>query len=466
MKISIENFKSIRQVHEFEIKPMTILSGVNSSGKSSLIQMLLLIKQTLDKSSTKEVLDIKGAFFQATNFQDIIHKKDQTTSLNFELILRKDEIKLPSILFEYDNVLLTAHFCMVDEKLCLSKFEVVLNSETQEITKKFSITNTHPTKYLIDADSEFFGKNLMNKEIEANIEFVSIFPTNWKQVGVKKEDPEISGVFTIGWLKDEIDKVFQSVFYIGPAREKPKEIYVSTTQNEYVGINGQYAAQILHDQANIAIDYYIIDETKEGFNYDLKKADILTAANYWLCDYLQVGGKIFAKKHSDNFQIYLENDQGLAVNIRHVGYGISQVLPIIIQGLLMPKNSILIIEQPEIHLHPKLQSKLYDYLYCLTLQNKKVIVETHSSHFITRMRRRIAEDLSNEMDNKINMTFIENGLFRHLEFDDYGTLKNYHPKDFIEEPQGEYRAIIKAQMIKKKVKVDQVGELLTNQSLT
>ena len=71
MKISIENFKSIKQVHDFEIKPMTILSGVNSSGKSSFIQFLLLMKQSLEKSSTKEVLDLKGEYFKAKKLKNI-----------------------------------------------------------------------------------------------------------------------------------------------------------------------------------------------------------------------------------------------------------------------------------------------------------------------------------------------------------------------------------------------------------
>ena len=135
--------------------------------------------------------------------------------------------------------------------------------------------------------------------------------------------------------------------------------------------------------------------------------------------------------------------------MKEVGYGVSQVLPIIVQGLLM-KEGILIVEQPEIHLHPKLQSLLYDFLYSLTLTGKKVMVETHSSHFITRMRRRIAEDETNQMDDRINLTFIEEGVFRNLELDDYGTVLNYYPADFIEQPAKELDAIIKAQIKKRR----------------
>ena len=83
------------------------------------------------------------------------------------------------------------------------------------------------------------------------------------------------------------------------------------------------------------------------------------------------------------------------------------------------------------------------------MDGKKVIVETHSSHFITRMRRRIAEDESNAMDDRINFTFIDDNVFRTLELDDYGTILNYYPKDFIEQPADEMRAIVEAQIRKR-----------------
>ena len=79
---------------------------------------------------------------------------------------------------------------------------------------------------------------------------------------------------------------------------------------------------------------------------------------------------------------------------------------------------------------------------------KSVIILTHMSNFITRMRRRIAEDKSNEMDDCINLTFIENDNFRTLDIDDFGIL-DYYPEDFIEPSNSELRAIVKAQMSKR-----------------
>ena len=98
-----------------------------------------------------------------------------------------------------------------------------------------------------------------------------------------------------------------------------------------------------------------------------------------MCDVFGIAKDIYSKKIDDTCKILLEIANGLKVNIKHVGYGISQVLPIIVEGLVMSENGTLIIEQPEIHLHPKIQSQLFDFLYSLILQGKKVIVETQMS---------------------------------------------------------------------------------------
>jgi len=116
-----------------------------------------------------------------------------------------------------------------------------------------------------------------------------------------------------------------------------------------------------------------------------------------MCDVFEIGIDIYSKKVGDSYVIILKNTNGNETTIKHVGFGISQILPIIVEGLRMSNTGTLILEQPEIHLHPKLQSLLFDFLYSLTLSGKTIIIETHSDHLITRMRRRIAEEVENKM---------------------------------------------------------------------
>ena len=89
-----------------------------------------------------------------------------------------------------------------------------------------------------------------------------------------------------------------------------------------------------------------------------------------------------------------------AVTIADVGFGVSQLLPILVLGIRSDESSLLLLEQPEIHLHPKLQANLADFLLTLAEQGRRLIVETHSDHFINRLRRRIAEDLDRRTEKQ------------------------------------------------------------------
>jgi predicted ATPase len=112
----------------------------------------------------------------------------------------------------------------------------------------------------------------------------------------------------------------------------------------------------------------------------------------------------------------------------------------------MDKNGLLILEQPEIHLHPKVQSLLFDFIYSMSLTGKRFLIETHSDHFITRMRRRVVES-NEELFQKVNMIFVEQReaehIFRKLDLSDMGTF-SYFPDDFVEQTD-DYDAIIMAQ---------------------
>ncbi|MNZ92238.1 hypothetical protein D3C78_1112560 [compost metagenome] len=90
------------------------------------------------------------------------------------------------------------------------------------------------------------------------------------------------------------------------------------------------------------------------------------------------------------------------LEITDVGFGISQVIPILVQAFISPPGSITIIEQPEIHLHPKMQAWLIDALIEESLNSeKRFIIETHSEAIIRRIRRRIVENSCNLQDNDV-----------------------------------------------------------------
>jgi predicted ATPase len=88
-------------------------------------------------------------------------------------------------------------------------------------------------------------------------------------------------------------------------------------------------------------------------------------------------------------------------NVADVGYGISQVLPVIVQGLLVPRGGVYMVQQPELHLHPDAQAAMADYFIHLVEQGVRVVVETHSENLLLRVRRRLAENDSRRRSGRM-----------------------------------------------------------------
>ncbi len=135
-------------------------------------------------------------------------------------------------------------------------------------------------------------------------------------------------------------------------------------------------------------------------------------------------------------QLVLTDESGIRINLKDVGFGISQLLPVLIQGyaagdeqinlMAPPEIHPIFMEQPEIHLHPRAQANLGDLFIALAEQNKSLIVETHSEHLMLRLRRRIAEQkIKKEM---VGIYFIEwkdgKSVVSRIELDDYGQMVN------------------------------------------
>jgi len=136
--------------------------------------------------------------------------------------------------------------------------------------------------------------------------------------------------------------------------------------------------------------------------------------------------------------------------ITEVGFGVSQILPIITLGLLSPTDSILIFEQPEIHLHPRAQAGLAEFLLCLARTGRRILVETHSDHLINRLRRRAAEDETDTFGAMVNILFVtppttdgEGAKIERARINKYGDIENW-PPSFLADAAQDARAIMLA----------------------
>ena len=164
---------------------------------------------------------------------------------------------------------------------------------------------------------------------------------------------------------------------------------------------------------------------------------------------LGLGQEITSEKISEMvYQIGLKiKNSNSAVSLADVGFGYSQVLPVILLGLLNNNDNLLLIEQPEIHLHPSSASKLADLFLAFIKDKKKFIIETHSQELINKLRLRVIQDPS--LKELINIVFIdqdENGTqIKQFEIDETGMFPEW-PKGFLDESENIAREILKARV--------------------
>lgn len=458
MKISIYNFKSIGSLVEYEMRPMTILSGTNSSGKSSFLQLLLLLKQTIEIDSAQSPLELKGRLIRIRKYIDILKSKNPENKLKIELKFSKSELSkykgFPEFslydAFDDYTMQIAVVFDYIGNKVIVSSFEVIFNADS--ITNFIRFEN-NGEMFDIKTDVAVFNDDLYTKQGEYKIKkinFSAFIPSDFEleftDGSSNKAVPKLEGI------KSVIKDVFSQLNYIGPLRQEPKDEYGVNGNESSVGIDGGNVAEVLYELSEKTISYFTVEENDESIRLVKESDSFINAVKYWLCEKFQLCADVYSKKEAESYVIYLKSRSGVESTIKHVGFGVSQVLPIIVEGLRLKEGETLILEQPEIHLHPKIQSKLSDFLISLIENDKKVVIETHSDHLITRVRRRIAEDSTNTLDDKVLLTFIEVSvndiLFRNIDIDDLGNL-DYFPEDFIEKPDVELKAILKAQMKKR-----------------
>ena len=140
MKISIENFKSIKRLHHFELMPLTILSGVNSAGKSSFIQFLLLLKQTIKINSPNFQLILEEEFYSTHEFQSIVYNQEIKNKPTISFLIDKKEfesVKKPKLIQMFNSIgdykcVLDIEFDInKDRKIYVSLFKVSFDFESK-----------------------------------------------------------------------------------------------------------------------------------------------------------------------------------------------------------------------------------------------------------------------------------------------------------------------------------------------
>jgi predicted ATPase len=495
--ISLKNFKAFSALEELDIKPITILSGTNSCGKSSLLQSILLLKQTLESQSLNQTILLNGRFVRLGTFENIVFQKKSSSKveLKFSFVIRKEDLSsiqkkrsipilfllrdiFPSIgstkALEYSisyRVLLKTTTTkpkkyqlkpvIVDEIEFIAKVidkDVVSESSIKAIHKEGDSYNllweNVKKRFFKNADGEHEDSE-ENGQKAVKIEFSNLFPTAVSSL--EQEEPRSrykEAYFVLRRASDLLQSILVSYSYIGPLREEPSRRYIYENEITEIGSKGENAAYVyLSEGDSLIADHYFYNSRNDSFEREKKKLKLSEAVQRCL-DLMNI--KKFSPEPQNEI-IYLNLDAGPSdstrVSIADVGFGVSQVFPIVLEGLRMSKGSTLLLEQPEIHLHPNLQMDMADYFISLALSGKRVIVETHSDHIINRLVRRIVEDEVHNLSELIKIYFVgstENGsLCEEIHIDDTLGIINW-PDNFFDQVAKEQQKIMRAGLKKRK----------------
>jgi predicted ATPase len=238
------------------------------------------------------------------------------------------------------------------------------------------------------------------------------------------------------------------VRYLGPLREAPHVLYDPGPSKLDLGVKGEYSAAVLHAQARTRI----VMPTADGNGESRRLSDAL---DHWLQEFELAENA----RSEDRGRIGIGlsvTPQGLdrEVDLTAVGVGVSQVLPVILLCLLAPPGTLVVLEQPELHLHPRLEQKLADFLLACARSGRQLVIETHSEHLVNRLRYQIAGDRTAATHDLIKLVFAESheGVtsYREPEINPYGGIGDDWPAGFLDLGAREAQNLVRESLTKRK----------------
>ncbi|MDE0668906.1 MAG: AAA family ATPase, partial [bacterium] len=239
----------------------------------------------------------------------------------------------------------------------------------------------------------------------------------------------------------------EGVRYLGPLREAPHVLYDPGPSKLDLGVRGEYSAAVLHAQART----WVVMPT-DGHGERRRLSDAL---NHWLREF----------ELADNARSEDRGRMGIGlsvtppglereVDLTAVGVGVSQILPVILLCLLAAPGTLVVLEQPELHLHPRLEQKLADFLLACARSGRQLVVESHSEHLVNRLRHRIASDPTDATHDLIGLVFAENrdGVtsYREPVINRYGGIGDDWPAGFLDLGARQAQDLVRESFAKRK----------------
>lgn len=248
--------------------------------------------------------------------------------------------------------------------------------------------------------------------------------------------------------------------YLGPLREQPQSHYDRPrgVTGDYIGVSGEHTAAVLEQNKRRKVR--CITPSRHGDSF-LEGEPIATVFELHVAvvDWLRYLGVAESVAVDDLGKMGYQLNVGVSGSpgsrdLTQVGVGVSQVLPILVVCLLAGTGSTVVIEQPELHLHPRVQALLGDFFLAMALCGRQCIVETHSEHLVNRLRMRLAQAREGDKINKLSRIYFaekegRESTFRRIEVNEYGAVVDW-PAGFFDQGGVTAEKILRAALEKRK----------------
>ncbi|MDY0249540.1 MAG: DUF3696 domain-containing protein [Pseudomonas sp.] len=422
----IKNFKAWQDSGSIKLAPLTVIFGENSAGKSSLGQLLLALKQTAGAGTKQQSLDFGDAqsLIDLGSFAQNLHQGQLAEPLVFELQWRVPSGFTLTGIAQQDAVLL--------DQLRL-QVSVLADQTLQPRVQSICYTAYQQGQELFDvrydsADASKLQVQIKQPEMHSYSITVAdaVSPKQFYQLPVGNG----LDVQFIHALAQQTHKVFADFQSLAALRAAPQRCYSWSGEIPAgVGRTGQSAvAAILAATAEQRMLQFSAKQPElpfaQGIAYWLQQMGVATE-----CAVRSVPDS------SNTYQLLLKSHaDACEVNLADLGFGVSQLLPVIVQAFYAQPNSTVWLEQPEIHLHSQVQAGLADMLIAAIqakegdqARNVQIIVESHSEHFLNRLQRRIAEGVISHHDVAVYFCSLDGkqAKIEALTVDTYGEIANW-----------------------------------------
>ncbi|MFD2184203.1 AAA family ATPase [Rhodoplanes azumiensis] len=442
-RLRFENFKSWKRV-DITLAPLTAFYGANSSGKSSIIQFLLMLKQTKDSPDRSLSLDFGSADSLADlgSFLDTVYQHNSEASISWRLHWKmQQELRIADPSGKRSEALFNGSEIAIASAARLRNRNVVSESLEYDFSG---------ARFVLRREKERPGFQLEARSA-SDFRFVRTLGRKWDLPGPTKSyafPDQARTYFQNSQFLSEFETAYvgqmDAILHLGPLRDFPRRQYIwaGSSPND-VGRRGErtidavLAATARNEQRNLR-PRTRLKPFQEMIAWWLKEIGLISS--FKVTEVADGSGLYRATVKRD--------PKSTEALITDVGFGVSQVLPALVLLYYAPEGSTIILEQPEIHLHPAVQAALADVIITtIKSRNVQVIIESHSEHLLQRIQRRIAEGkdspypMLSEQDVKIYFCQTTDGKSEvdELKVNLFGSIENW-PDDFFGDQLGEIAA--------------------------